>query len=510
MYADPEAYHDTIVTLLGLDPSTCILTPGADKALNLITMHAFSVPLSHVYVFTPTYDYMLKSIEERCTEVTKIPLDPLHHVENEDALLSALDFYTPQNNSIVYLVNPNNPVGSIVSKSAIECAARVFHNTIFVIDETYMEYMELGDGVSTASCIPLIDTHPNIAVVRSFSKAYGLAGLRLGYLAANQNLIEMLRNKTSEKDVTSIAARAGAIVLQNKKHYETCAKETCSQRDDCIDYLRQRGWTVSDSRANFVTVYTDSATATTVRDELLALGVSVRMKPGMIRMTMGHAVGLDIIKKVFQQVSPPASDALVNMYTPKPVIWRLKTMFRTVVRILEENELGEKWWLDSGSLLGWVRHKGGIIPWDDDIDIGILEEHIDTFLALRETFQKAGLRLKLNRTEAYYQIDDTPDDPLTGPIHIDIFPFREGASGLLVNVDPRFVEPEEAMCNFKYNPDILFPLQQVMWYDSLRVNVPKDPVRILDENLSPSWHQVAVVKRDNGPLIVKGCDWTPA
>jgi histidinol-phosphate aminotransferase len=511
-YSDP-ADQDTVVSLLGLDPSTCILTAGADKALSLIASHALAAPYGQAYIFTPTYDYTVELLEEYCTNITNIPLDPLHHQEEEDALLSALDFYKPlPGNSIIYLVNPNNPVGTTVSKTTIERAVKTFRKTTFVIDETYMEFLELGDGESDLSCIPLVDKYTNVVVVRSFSKAYGLAGLRLGYLVTHPILAGVLRDGTNEKDVTSVAARAGITVLQNKEYYAACARETCRQRDECIDYLRKRGWTVSESRGNFVTVYMDEATALRLRVDLLARGVSVRLKPGMIRITMGHATGLDIVKDVFQHMPPSTYGTLASMFTPKPVIWRLKSMFKKVARILQENGFGSGWWLDSGSLLGWVRHKGGMIPWDDDIDIGILEENVDALLALTDTFHKAGLRLKLNRTEAYYQIDDRAgsDDPVTGLVHIDIFPFQKTASDLLVNADPRFVEPEEAMCNFKYNPDDLFPLQRVMWYGSLRVNIPKDPEKILDANLPPSWRHTAVVKHDEGALTVEGSDWTPA
>ena len=487
-YPDP-ADQDQLRDLLGI--GNCLFTPGSDQAIRLAAIWASEHGSGHILVATPTYDRAMDVFDQTFRRVTEIPLDPLGCVR--DSLSKWLEFHDDV--GAVYLVNPGNPLGTVISPRAIEHAAAANPGTVFIVDEAYIEYA--GDDVT---CIDLTKRLANVIVLRTFSKAWGLAGLRLGYLAAHPGVLKQLADGINEKDVTTISVRAAITVLQHREQYDAQVRAVCRQRDDLAHELREAGWTVPITRANFVTVLADDDTARLVRDMCKRRGVMIRTKPhGLIRVTMGHEEGVAIVRGVFA-LSPPPMCEVIRRFTPKETVWDLKLLFKRLVEVLHANGFGRKWWLDSGSLLGWARHGGGLIPWDDDVDIGILEEHVTALAALRPQFDRAGLRLKMNRAGAYWQVDTCvgSDDPVTGAVHIDIFPFRLTPEGVLVNVDPRFVDPEPGMANFKYSPDDLFPLQRTLWYDELTVNVPANPHAVLDTNL-PGWMETAVLK--DGPTV---------
>jgi len=487
-YPDP-AEQDRLRDILGIQ--NCTFTPGSDHAIDLV---AKWVGGGHALVAAPTYDYALDILGTAFTRVTELQLDPLGREMSTEALSKAIAFYDQVD--AVYLVNPSNPLGTVIPPKTIEHAAAANPQTVFIVDEAYIEYADEG-----TSCLDLANRFTNVIILRTFSKAWGLAGVRLGYVVAHPLILDQVSDAINEKDVTTVAVRAACTVLEHRDHYDALVREACRQRDDLAAELRDAGWTVPPSRANFVTVIADDHTARRVRDVCKHRGVMVRTKPyGLIRVTTGHAAGLEIVREVFRELQPPAMCGVVQRFTSKETVWDLKLLFKTLVFVMQVNGFGRCWWLDSGSLLGWARHGGGIIPWDDDVDIGILEENIDKLVALRPDLESAGLRLKLNRTEAYWQVDTLvgSDDPVTGPLHVDIFPFRKNVDGVLVNVDPRFVEPEAGMANFKYRPDDLFPLQWALWHDQTPINTPADTHAVLDTNL-PGWAEMAVLK--DGPTV---------
>ncbi len=126
---------------------------------------------------------------------------------------------------------------------------------------------------------------------------------------------------------------------------------------------------------------------------------------GFVRVTIGTSEHMGTIKSSIndnKDIIEVRKAAIVSYYTNKGKIWTLKNLFKEVANILNYHEF--VFWLDSGTLLGIHRHKG-IIPWDDDIDIGMFYEDIDKLLSLTSIFTDNGIRMQLNRTKCYYQFD---------------------------------------------------------------------------------------------------------
>lgn len=183
--------------------------------------------------------------------------------------------------------------------------------------------------------------------------------------------------------------------------------------------------------------------------------------------------------------------------TPKSIIKKLKKLLIKLIKVLEL--LNIKWWVDGGTLLGLIRHKS-IIPWDDDIDIGILltDEYkiYDNF----NIFEQNNLRIRKNRTGVYWQVDALLDDNKLNDIHIDIFLYKYDTSikNILYNTDIRFKSPDinSGHCNMYYKSDDIFPLIQKEFYN-FNINCPKNYDNILKMCVGKNYLETIIIKKNN-------------
>ncbi|MES9538082.1 histidinol-phosphate transaminase [Actinomadura sp. NPDC000600] len=164
--------------------------------------------------------------------------------------LSAMADAITENTRLIFLCNPNNPTGTAVRRAEIEAFLdRVPADCLVVLDEAYREYIrdeEVPDGLT------LYGDRPNLAILRTFSKAYGLAGLRIGYLVAHPLVAGSIRKTFLPFSVNSVAQAAGIASLEATDELMQRVEGTVQERVRVRDSLLADGWTVPPTEANFV------------------------------------------------------------------------------------------------------------------------------------------------------------------------------------------------------------------------------------------------------------------
>lgn len=187
----------------------------------------------------------------------RVPLDA-NATHDLDAMAAAITDRT----RVIFICNPNNPTGTVVGEAAIErFLASVPKNVVVVLDEAYTEYMRAGDGrtdnpqgadAEVPDALAIAGRHTNVVVLRTFSKAYGLAGLRVGYAVGAPTVIAALRKVFIPFSVSSVAQAAAIGCLQAQDELLERTDAVVSERERMRAALTAAGYDVASSGANFL------------------------------------------------------------------------------------------------------------------------------------------------------------------------------------------------------------------------------------------------------------------
>lgn len=202
-----------------------------------------------------------------------------------DALAAAVRADT----RLVYLANPNNPTGTWFRDSALEAfLARVPAHVLVIVDEAYHEYVDVAE-LTTA--VRFADRYPNLIVTRTFSKAFALAGLRIGYLVADAAVVAVVDRLRESFNVNGIALAAAAAALTDAEYLQQARESNSSERAWLRDALTTRGLRCLPSQTNFLLVEPGGDAAVLER-HLLECGVVVRPMSGYgLPQTLRISVG---------------------------------------------------------------------------------------------------------------------------------------------------------------------------------------------------------------------------
>lgn len=278
-YPDPQggALKAALARHLGIDAGQIALGNGSHELLMLIAQCFADANTSVVFsefgfaVF-PIATAAAGAISIR---VPALPRDhstmPLGH--DLDAMAAAIRPDT----RIVYLANPNNPTGTWVSDAAMDAfLARVPATTVVVVDEAYQEFV---DDLALTTAMRFLEKYPNLVVTRTFSKAYALAGLRVGYTVGSPESISVIERLRESFNVNSLALAAAEAALADPQHVARSKAFNGSERTWLVERLRACGLRVLASQTNFVLV--DFARdAAPIEATLFERGVIVRPMGG--------------------------------------------------------------------------------------------------------------------------------------------------------------------------------------------------------------------------------------
>lgn len=218
----------------------------------------------------------------------RVPLTPDHRLDL-DAMVEAVTDRT----RVVLVCTPNNPTGTAVSHSQVlRFLHRIPDDVIVVLDEAYVEFVRKDDALDA---LALADQFPNVVVLRTFSKAYGLAGLRVGYVIAHPDIAAGIRAASTPFGVNLVAQVAVVASLRAADELNARVDALIDERTRVWTALRELGWDVPPSQANFVWFPTGTRT-----EELAAhartRGLLVRPFAGEgIRVTIGEPEANDVL-----------------------------------------------------------------------------------------------------------------------------------------------------------------------------------------------------------------------
>ena len=243
-----ERYPDITAKLLKNKLSDYVSLPvdfievynGSDDALkDIITV--FVDRETHVLSYQPSYTQVNTFITTNTENYMKVNIkNPLGEHE--------YDFDYCKVANVVYLVNPNNPTGKLLAVDEIEKLLKTYPDTLFIVDEAYYEFAK-------QSCSHLVVSHKNLIVTRTFSKAFGLASVRLGYCMGHPDTLSHLRKIRNGKAVNSLAQLCGVAALDDLDYLDSRIDEMNDAKKFFVDNLPHEYYAV-DSQTNFVLLKT--------------------------------------------------------------------------------------------------------------------------------------------------------------------------------------------------------------------------------------------------------------
>lgn len=236
--------HERIAAAHGVAPDQ-VAVAGGSVAVLAHLLQAFAGPGDEVVFAWRSFEaYPILTAVAGATAVT-VPLtaDARHDIP---AMASAVGART----KVVLLCSPNNPTGPALSMAEFEqFMAAVPRGVLVVLDEAYLEFVRDPQAVAG---LDVLSAHPNLVLLRTFSKAYGLAGLRVGYALGAREVIAPLKATITPFSVSSIAQAAAVASLDARDELLSRVDAVVAERDRVVRALREAGWPVPDAQGNFV------------------------------------------------------------------------------------------------------------------------------------------------------------------------------------------------------------------------------------------------------------------
>jgi histidinol-phosphate aminotransferase len=277
----------------GLTPAQTWAANGSNEIIQQL-LQAFGGPGRSALGFEPSYSMHPIIAQTTATRWIAEPREPDFSID-PGAALAAIDRHRPD---VVFLTSPNNPTGTALPLAVIEAIAARAPGMV-VVDEAYAEFARDPD----ASALALLPRCPRLVVVRTMSKAFAMAGGRLGYLAADPAVVEALLLVRLPYHLSSLTQAAALAALRHAGELLASVEAIRSERDAIVTWLRQAGLDVADSDANFV-LFGRFADRRAVWSALLDRSVLIREvgPPQWLRVTVGTPAEMTAFRAALAEV----------------------------------------------------------------------------------------------------------------------------------------------------------------------------------------------------------------
>ena len=289
------ALRDIIGSRYGISPEQVQVGAGSVSVLSQLISAAAAPGDEIVYSWRSFEAYPLLVATAGATSV-QVPNTPEHR-HDLDAMADAVTDAT----RMVIVCSPNNPTSTIVTHDEFTAfMSRVPESVLVVLDEAYTEFVEDPTAVSGPG---LLSRYPNLVVLRTFSKAYGLAGLRVGYALGAEYVMDAARSVAIPLSVTEPAQRAAIVSLEHEAELLERVAKLNVLRDAIWRGLIEQGWEVPQPHGNFVWLPTGPATVAAA-DTFTAHGIVARPLGEGLRVSVGEAESVEKLLRAAAEVVP--------------------------------------------------------------------------------------------------------------------------------------------------------------------------------------------------------------
>jgi histidinol-phosphate aminotransferase len=291
-YPEYDASTRALARYYRVNPDALLLTNGGDDALRVF-FDTFVEPDTHILICEPTFP-----MYRYYAEIAGARVDTLRYGPQMEFPLAAALVALKKRPRVFFLANPNNPTGTFVALHQVEQLLRAAKHTVVVLDEAYAEF-------SGANAIALTRKYPHLFIARTFSKAAGLAALRLGAVIANRNSLSLVRRAMPPYPVNMAALVAAVAATKQRKAIADYVSDTQRRRSWFAAELNRHGVRVFPTAANFLLADFGKPGPAFFRKlaqhNILVRERSKDLGPGFARITIGTQAELDKFLRLLRQ-----------------------------------------------------------------------------------------------------------------------------------------------------------------------------------------------------------------
>lgn len=276
-YPEPfgEQFRQATSKVLDVPSDWIIVGNGSDEVLSVV-IRACAEPGRKVVYPMPTYVLYRTLVQMQASDITEIDYGEDYSLPVEELIAA--------NGCVTFIASPNSPSGHVVPKKDLEKLASQLSG-VLVIDEAYVDFAE-------ENALALVKEYENVIVIRTLSKGYSLAGLRLGFGVANPKLLHGLFKVKDSYNIDAIACAVGAAAITDQDYKNACVAKIKASRTKLATDLKQLGFQIWDSQTNFLLAQPPQKNAEYLYQKLKEQGILIRYfkQPGLedkLRITIG-------------------------------------------------------------------------------------------------------------------------------------------------------------------------------------------------------------------------------
>jgi len=288
---------DKLVRINSVNRDQILLGDGSSEILKLCAETFTGKERGTLVAADPTFEAILGQASAGGAEVVKVPLNSSFSHDLPKMLAAA-------KGGLIYVCNPNNPTASITPKTELRgFIAKTPPETMILVDEAYFHY---ADSPEYESVIPLVKDHPNLIVARTFSKIYGMAGLRCGYCVAQPDTIKRMRPHQMWDSVNIMALAAASASLDDPEQVPNGQRLNSEVKAFVTSELDKMGYTTIPSQANFIMIDVKHPVVPLIqalKQRNVQVGRLFPALPNYMRLTIGKKSEMETFLAAFRQAT---------------------------------------------------------------------------------------------------------------------------------------------------------------------------------------------------------------